>query len=115
MKTLKQLEGQLVFLIPTGNNARYFIKKELFKVSRVSLILANENGDYEQKFRYENNHISNNCNAGYQVYETESDFNDQVELERLSDLLSQQLRYSKDLQKLGLNKLEAIKAILDES
>lgn len=79
---MKHLVGKEVFLRGTGNNAprhglgEKFEKAKIKKVARVYATIIFDGSSYEQKLRIKGNHLDNDCNGGYEVYETEQEIKD---------------------------------------
>lgn len=113
---MKHLEGKVVYLIPTGNNARYNNKTKkatVIKVAKVFITIRFEGWDTESKLRYNGNELDGGYNSGYLLFETEDEIEDLKEISEISKKISSHYRYCSDYQKLSLSKLKQLVEILD--
>lgn len=115
---MKHLVNKTVYLRPTGNAA---VKREtevyeatVNSVSKVFVTLTRSDIQREEKLRigFQENRLDNAHNSGYVVYESEQAALDSIEIERLSGLISEKLRYVNEVSKYPLETLRAIDALI---
>ena len=112
----KNLIGKTVFLVPTGNNARYSKEYKtviITKVSRVNMEYTDQNGDYPRASRFAGMKLVDSCNSGYDVYKTEQEILDVMECSQLALHLHTSLMYPSSFDSLGLEKLRRIRDIIE--
>lgn len=113
MKITKELEGKRVYLIPTGNNARYFkgdfLLAEVIKVARINITIKIDNGREQiLKFKKDSNWITEWHNSGFSVYETKQELNDAKEKQTLRTNI---MKICRDFYSLDLLSLEDLRKI----
>lgn len=117
---MKHLEGKTVYLLPTGNNARYSkeVKKaSMVKVAKVFATVVIENSSLESKLRFKDNRLSDTCNGGYVVFETLSEANNYVESGYVISRIKSKVNEFgvNPLTLLTLSQLKEIEAIIDST
>ena len=123
---LKELEGKTVWLYPTGNNARLYSGQKIeekirraaiVKVARVNVTIIYDSFSREQKLRiseHTENHISNDNNGGWLVFDSKKSIDDYIALRRLASGLSSKLRYQEHYVSLGLENCKKIEQMLKD-
>lgn len=115
---MKKHEGNVVFLRPTGNNARRsnlkIIKAKIIKVARVNVTMLIEGHTINTVLKYRGNELYSEHNSGYVVYESQKDLDDYHLLCKLSLECANKLQYVRHFESLGLDKIKAILNILDD-
>ena len=116
MKT-KPTVGQTLYRLLMNNRARRGIKPELTpvlvtSVGRKYFTAKSKDGyQFETKFHLSNGFEASDYSPGYRVYESEQEYLDDVELERLANNLREAFSgYGKT--KFTLEQLRAVAAIL---
>jgi len=111
---MKHLEDKEVYLIPTGNNARYnsgkYYKAKILKVAKVNITFIKEGG-FEQKSRFNGNQIGNG-NSGYEVHETEQGVKDYILSVELSKKIYAKFYCSGSYQVLNIEILKQVAELL---
>lgn len=114
MKLTKELEGQVVYLRPTGNNARRWdklpIQAEIKKVARVNVTF--EAGGFGRKGRFRGDYIDLGYNSGYQVFASLEAFDEYLITDKISSDIARKYTYPSDYRRLELSKLVRIAKIL---
>lgn len=121
MSDLKRLEGQQIYLIPTGNNAGRYAKKItvafLNKVAKVNVTFTVADSAVNEKYKFNGMVLDDNCNSGYIVFPTLLDAENHIEANLLRSKIQMQIlnRTSDDaFDSLSLSKLQAINNILNK-
>ena len=112
----KPFVGQKLFYVNVGNNAiRHEQKIKKCKVTKVGRKYFTTDTPYQNNEWYISNWgMKTNYCAGYKLYESSQEWEDEIERKRLASNISDTLRYSSDVQKLPIEKLRAINEILEE-
>lgn len=118
---MKHLIGKTVWLMPTGNNARYsseLVGAKITKVGRVNLTFVRDGWSREETWRiYEQRseyyyRLSEN-NSGFLVFESLDKLAEYKEINSLQDRIEKEIRSGK-LQKLSLETLRSIYGLIGE-
>jgi len=119
--TIHDLAGRIVWLRGTGNNSKYATKTALMaRVSRVNAALIMEGHSDTRTFRFDPDarkgdriFISEGCNSGYEVFVSEEELNDRLELEKLIGQIVNEARFTGKITKLGLAEARKISSLLN--
>ena len=123
---LKELEGKTVWLYPTGNNACLYggqkieekiRRAAIVKVARVNVTIIYDLFSREQKLRiseHTENHISNDTNSGWLVFDSKKSIDDHIALQSLADSLSSKLYCYRHYVSLGLDNCKKIEQMLKD-
>lgn len=117
---LKELEGKVVYLRPTGNNARGGRGKEavvatVVKVARVNVTLEFNTGEYytrQEKIKFDGNSLDNGHNGGYVVYKTMQEFDDYFKVTRLGNAIHSEYPHGSYFERVSLIDLELVARVL---
>lgn len=112
---MKELEGQTVWLRPTGNNARCSVKDtqaKVLKVARVNVTIQKEGYRRNEKLRYDGRMIMDYCNAGYQVYESLEELESWRRASALAHKIQDKCKYALELRELSESNLLQIASLL---
>ena len=114
---MKHLLNKTVWLIPTGNKARRDAtaqKALVKKVGRVWCEIIICGYGRPEKLRFDGEHLSNECNGGYIVFESESDLIEWSDVRDLSKSISKGFQYQADWKALNADQLRRVLAITQE-
>jgi hypothetical protein len=116
---MKDLEGQKVYLLPTGNNARRgnpnrIEEAVITKVARVFINFKFVDLNFDNKYRYEkgSNHISNDHNGGYLVFGSKAEVEEYKNSIELTKKISDNFRYQSDWMSLSYRDIKKVAEIL---
>ena len=113
---MKELEGKTVYLRPTGNNARRgapaFVPATINKVARVFVTLTLDGHSCQKKYRAHGRRLESEHNAGYIVFASVDEIEDELEVERLASAITDKFRYAADYRRLDKETIVGVAKIL---
>lgn len=116
---MKHLVGKQVWLIPTGNNARYsseFVEAKITKVGRVNVTFVREGWNTDETWRMQDKRSEyyyrlSEENSGFLVFESLAKLAEYKEINSLQYRIEKDVESGK-LQKLPLESLREINKLL---
>lgn len=117
---MKHLEGKKVFLVPTGNNIKKSIKREILscivrKVARVNVTVEWPRG-YQEKYKFsiygKQISLDGGFNSGYMVFETKKEIEDMYAVREYSEAIQEKFQYQSHWQKLDIDTISKVAELL---
>ncbi len=112
--------GDTVWLVPTGNNSRIYrstplpVESTVVSVKRKYFYVKKNGSSYEEKFDIATGeNVSEDCNAGWELWPTRQSYLDEKERRTKLQECSRALRTDRAERSLGLDHVRAIYDVLD--
>lgn len=113
----KSQAGQIVYGLGTGNFASYF-KGKIFKFTihsvKTKFVELIDDGGRVHIVEKEGFKSKEDCNSGYDLFETLQDIEDLKEIKVLADEIYKTFEYGRNRKNLSLDKIKRIADIINE-